>query len=167
MGHVAMASALYEWITGFHVTGSASLADWPVAAEEEFQRWIGEVTGIVEREPVPEVMPEPEGEDETDGDGDPNGEGGPNDGGGGDGAPQARPIDLLLSGGRHVAALESHLLALFEADPRVRLRTLRRIAESGEDFFALTQESDVLAGALADEAWDAVVLEAPEWDHDT
>ncbi len=71
----------------------------------------------------------------------------------------AEPFDVLLVGDSYTEAIEEHLLGLFEFDPRAELRTLRVIGRGGEDLLALTQESGVLTDSLADEAWDAVVLE--------
>lgn len=164
-GHYLSAGVLYELITQFHIAGNAYQADLPEGVAPALQTLVAEVSGIIERTPVPEPHPDPADPVDDGGDAGGGGEQGgedPGEDGEGQGA-AARPVDLLLGGGVYTAAVEEHLFALFEADPRVRLRTLRRIGENGEDFFALTTESGALDDALADEAWDAVVMEAPEW----
>ncbi len=167
------AATLYRELVRRPVTDLAYVGPWEAAKATVYREIIDSV--LDQLDPLDPVMPpvDPPDEGEEPGEGDNEGEvdPDPNEGtpdpdeeGEGEGTPTepeivAENFDVLLAGGAYTSTVQELLLGLFEADPRATLRTLRLLGDAEADLRVLAVETDALASAMADEAWDAVVLE--------
>ena len=160
LAHYVAAAVLYRQIARRSADSAGYEGDFVSALAAQYRSAVDLVLDAFDPLPGIEVVP-PEEEKDSEQPDDPSGEESPPEDPDDPVEPEivAEDFDVLLAGGPYTTAIQEILLGLFAADPRATLRTLRVMGGNGEDLFALTRESDALASALADEAWDVVVLE--------